>query len=196
MAHNPYFKTPHPTTGEVAAIPSPMTPIPAGDNPFRHDSFNMGSNLVRGWMVMYPGFDNEEKPLSLPYVILVNTRTGQRIRIDMVVADREFWDILDFYPGRDTLVGAKKGLFSLLYNETDRSMTYTNLIPEGEGKLPSEVVVDPEEIYVGLGKTFVRLSVFLNLEKLQEAWSSQTFYDDFDVDLYQQHLREVVAWYN
>lgn len=60
-----------------------LAPIPAGDNPFHHDAFHMGTTLVRGWMVMHTGFDRKENPLDLTYVILVNTRTGQRIRINL-----------------------------------------------------------------------------------------------------------------
>lgn len=60
-----------------------LAPIPAGDNPFHHDAFHMGTDLVRGWMVMHPGFDSKNNPLDLGYVILINTRTGQRIRITL-----------------------------------------------------------------------------------------------------------------
>lgn len=60
-----------------------MAPIPANANPFHHDGFNMGSPLVRGWMAMHAGYDNERSPMDLEYIILVNQRTGQRIRLDM-----------------------------------------------------------------------------------------------------------------
>lgn len=60
-----------------------MAPIPAGDNPFHHDPFHMGTTLVRGWMVMHTGFDSKENPQDLSYLILVSTRTGQRIRISL-----------------------------------------------------------------------------------------------------------------
>lgn len=39
----------------------------------------MGTTLVRGWTVMHPGFDT----LPLDHMVLVNTRTGQRIRLDL-----------------------------------------------------------------------------------------------------------------
>jgi len=58
-------------------------PIPANENPFWHDSFNMGTTLVRGWTIMHPGYDRTEDPQNLDYMILVNTRTGQRIRVDL-----------------------------------------------------------------------------------------------------------------
>ena len=57
--------------------------IPAGANPFHYDEWRMGSDLVRGWMVMHPGFDNKSEPAPLDHMVLINTRTGQRIRIDL-----------------------------------------------------------------------------------------------------------------
>lgn len=60
-----------------------MAPIPAGDNPFHHDASHMGSMLVRGWVVMHSGFDSKNNPLDLNYVILINTRTGQRIHVGL-----------------------------------------------------------------------------------------------------------------
>jgi hypothetical protein len=60
-----------------------MPSIPAGDNPFWHDSMSMGTNLVRGWMVMHEGFDRADEPLDLHWLVLVNTRTGERWRLTM-----------------------------------------------------------------------------------------------------------------
>lgn len=60
-----------------------LEPIPAEENPFWHDSFNMGTDLVRGWMVMHEGPDRTDSPRNLNFVILVNQRTGQRIRVDL-----------------------------------------------------------------------------------------------------------------
>lgn len=57
----------------------PMAPIPAGDNPFWHDLSSMGTDLVRGWLVMHDGFDRKEEPRPLQGLYLVNQRTGQRI---------------------------------------------------------------------------------------------------------------------
>lgn len=60
-----------------------MAPIPADSNPFHYDSMRMGTDLVRGWMAMHDGFDRKETPLDLNHVILINTRTGQRIFVDL-----------------------------------------------------------------------------------------------------------------
>lgn len=62
-----------------------MKPIPAGDNPFHHDLYNMGTTIVRGWIAMHPGYDSDtpEEGAQYPieYIILVNTRTGNRVKI-------------------------------------------------------------------------------------------------------------------
>lgn len=74
----------HPTGHErVKATVEDMEPIPAGANPFVHDDYSMGTDLVRGWTVMHPGFDNKEEPRALQWLYLVNTRTGQRIKIKL-----------------------------------------------------------------------------------------------------------------
>lgn len=58
-----------------------MEPIPAGDNPFNHDSGSMGTTLVRDIIVMHPGYDRKESPAPIGWVYLVNTRTGNRVKI-------------------------------------------------------------------------------------------------------------------
>lgn len=64
-----------------------MPSIPAGDNPFHHDSISMGTNLVRGWIMMHPGYDaatpesGTQHPIGWMY--LVNQRTGNRFRLDI-----------------------------------------------------------------------------------------------------------------
>lgn len=60
-----------------------MKPIPADANPFHHDDWSMGTSLPRGWVVMHPGYDRKEDPRSMDWLYLVNTRTGQRIRIEL-----------------------------------------------------------------------------------------------------------------
>lgn len=57
--------------------------LPVGANPFHYDPIRMGTDLVRGWMVMHDGFDNSEDPLPLQEIILYNSRSGQRIRISL-----------------------------------------------------------------------------------------------------------------
>jgi hypothetical protein len=66
-------------TDIVTVQPSAMLSIPANANPFHHDSFSMGSDLPRGWMVMHAGFDDTN---GFEDMYLVNTKTGQRIQLD------------------------------------------------------------------------------------------------------------------
>lgn len=53
--------------------------IPAGSNPFHHDLFNMGTNINNDWMIMHTGSNQR----ALPYMILVNMTTGQRIELNL-----------------------------------------------------------------------------------------------------------------
>lgn len=54
--------------------------LPAGENPFWHDSFHTGTRLGKNIMAMNT-IGNVEK-YDLDYLILVHLPTGQRIRID------------------------------------------------------------------------------------------------------------------
>lgn len=62
-----------------------MEPIPKDANPFNHDTYHMGTSIVRGWWAMHRGFDADtaEKGGQFPieYMILINTRTGNRVKI-------------------------------------------------------------------------------------------------------------------
>lgn len=69
---------------EVLIKVKPMSSIPAGANPFNHDSGPMGTDLPRGWMIMHEGFDNKDNPLAMRWMYLCNTRTGQRIRLEFI----------------------------------------------------------------------------------------------------------------
>lgn len=64
-----------------------MPSIPAGANPFHHDAMSMGTELVRGWIVMHPGYDapTPEKGAQYPiqWVYMVNRRTGNRFRLEI-----------------------------------------------------------------------------------------------------------------
>ena len=72
-AHRAGFKLP---------VVQHMSAIPPDSNPFHYDAYNMGTSLVRGWTVMHEGPDStEQRPLR--YLILINGRTGQRIRVNL-----------------------------------------------------------------------------------------------------------------
>lgn len=66
-----------------------IDPIPPNSNPFHYDSMSMGTELVRGWTVMHEGYDRADNPLDLNCITLVNTRTGQRIRVNLNKDNKE-----------------------------------------------------------------------------------------------------------
>lgn len=66
-----------------------LSPYPIGANPFNIDHYHMGTDLVRGWIIMHPGFDNKKSPQPLPYLEMVNTRTGQRFKVTFDTALEE-----------------------------------------------------------------------------------------------------------
>ncbi|BES79886.1 hypothetical protein [Yersinia phage vB_Yru_GN1] len=75
--------------GFVEVVVENMEPIPAGDNPFWHDSFNMGTIINDNWMIMHTG--SNQRPL--PYMILVNSATGQRINLKLnQINEDKFYD--------------------------------------------------------------------------------------------------------
>lgn len=47
----------------------------------------MGTDIVRGWMIMHEGYDGESshekdsRVLPLKYMILINQRSGERFRL-------------------------------------------------------------------------------------------------------------------
>jgi len=55
----------------------PMEPIPAGENPYDHDHFNMGARIGSNLTVMFACFETQK----CGYLTLVNTETGERVRI-------------------------------------------------------------------------------------------------------------------
>jgi hypothetical protein len=60
-----------------------MDPIPPGSNPFNHDFFNMGTPIGTNVMIMYGATEKEEAK----YIIVVNLKTGERLRIVEIVVD-------------------------------------------------------------------------------------------------------------
>jgi hypothetical protein len=75
----------------------PLEAYPANCNPFRHDACNMGCQVSGAWVAMYSQHaglkqehnkTDEEKASTEPvyyddpeYIIMVNTKTGQRFKI-------------------------------------------------------------------------------------------------------------------
>lgn len=66
-----------------AVVTAELAPIPRGGNPFHYDDSSMGTDLVSGWIMMHAGLDSEKQPCPLHKVTLVNTRSGQRIVVDL-----------------------------------------------------------------------------------------------------------------
>lgn len=63
--------------------------IPAGSNPFHHDLFNMGTPINDSWIIMHTS--SNQRPL--PYMILVNSTTGQRIELNLdQLNEKQFFD--------------------------------------------------------------------------------------------------------
>jgi hypothetical protein len=60
-----------------------IEPFPANCNPFHHDAWSMGSDLVRGWMAMHDGYDREGQHETLDRLYLVNSRSGRRVRVHL-----------------------------------------------------------------------------------------------------------------
>lgn len=60
-----------------------MDSIPVGDNPFNHDLGSMGTTLVRDILIMHPGYDSKENPKPIGWIYIVNTRTGNRVKISL-----------------------------------------------------------------------------------------------------------------
>lgn len=63
-----------------------IEPIPPNSNPYLYDHWRMGSSLLRGWEVMHEGYDNSAEPKPLSHLILINTRSGQRIHLQLSLA--------------------------------------------------------------------------------------------------------------
>jgi hypothetical protein len=62
-----------------------LPPFPANSNPFHHDMSNMGTRMGKDLMLMHRNHDTEE----CKYLILVNTATGERWRLDLVAPTAE-----------------------------------------------------------------------------------------------------------
>ena len=82
----------------VTARTRELPPFPADSNPFHHDSFSMGTDLPRSWVVMSAGFDREN---GFEDFYLVNTKTGQRIQLDFEPKEPEWQD--DVYIAEDPM---------------------------------------------------------------------------------------------
>lgn len=56
-----------------------LEPFPSQSNPFLHDAYHMGTAVASNVMVMHETFPEQKAR----YIIIVNTETGERIRVRM-----------------------------------------------------------------------------------------------------------------
>lgn len=68
-----------------------MEPFPAGENPFRHDLYHMGTRLGTNCIVMHSNHPTEKAK----YLIVVNIETGERARIGFEPRTPNAGDIID-----------------------------------------------------------------------------------------------------
>lgn len=52
--------------------------FPVGENPYWHDQYHMGQQIADGIEMMYP----HHASAKLSYLIFVNVKTGERVRVD------------------------------------------------------------------------------------------------------------------
>lgn len=54
-----------------------MPPIPANENPYKHDHYNMGIDIGKNITVMFEAHDDQQAK----YLIIINKETGERMRL-------------------------------------------------------------------------------------------------------------------
>jgi hypothetical protein len=57
----------------------PLPPFPAGENPYHHDFFNMGTPVGNNLTIMFAATNKE----FAKYIIIVNNVTGERIKVSI-----------------------------------------------------------------------------------------------------------------
>jgi hypothetical protein len=65
----------------VHAYVKEMPSWPPNCNAMRHDLWNMGTPLLRGWIALHEGYGRPDFPDPLRWVELVNEVSGQRFRV-------------------------------------------------------------------------------------------------------------------
>lgn len=109
-----------------------MDPIPAHSNPFHYDSFNMGTDIPGGILVMHAGFQRPESPRPVQYLIVINQRTGQRIRIRFQQPTQYRYRNLPKHAGdwcvegKDDLIG-RDGVLEWCTSEADARAMFTTM---------------------------------------------------------------------
>jgi len=104
MPHSLY--RPLAPTDLVDAEITELSPIPAEGNPYLHDPIRSGLGLPKGWEIMY----ETSKPGALEELILVNWKSGQRLKIDFTPKHLQLADIIESGKHRD-----KRAVSGVLY---------------------------------------------------------------------------------
>lgn len=138
---------------------SDMPPIPANSNPFHHDSFSMGTELVRGWMAMHAGFSSND---GLEDMYLVNTTTGQRLFLELTSKTPEYETSVYINEAPDL---DPRTIFTWVrrYEEVDW-LSIDDHIKHTAG----DTRLQGAPLYVVVDKWFVLLSTVVNAEKRAE----------------------------
>lgn len=143
----------------VKAKISDMPPFPENCNPFRHDSFSMGTELPRSWMVMTSGFDSVNGHEDF---YLVNTRTGQRLHLDFEAKTPRYEE--DVYISENHGLSVGQAYVWYRNYEEVNWVTYLDAL-SADPEFDKEKVIP---IYVIAGKRFVRMDIVVDDAKFAD----------------------------
>jgi hypothetical protein len=165
---NPRLYAPLEANEEVAATVSEMQAFPPNCNPFRHDHFHMGSDLVRGWMAMHSGFDRDDEPLPLNYVILVNQRTGQRLKVELLPKTPKLRGVVTIIAA-DRIVDESE--FYIWLDGNDAGLNWVGIGEDWDRTLIQA------KAYYRHGDFMIRMEALTSYDTFQEQWERYTFSD-------------------
>lgn len=155
----------------VNAAVTELTPIPAGSNPYHHDSLRSGIGLPKGWELMY----ESGKPGALTELILVNHFTGQRLRLAFEPKHPQLADIIQADKRRD--VRYVSGSIYLPDVQGDGSIRWECCDDIDVGDMVSSLYT----LWWGeQGLYYVKASLFLDTEAFPKAWMYETVDASFD----------------
>ncbi len=138
---------------------SDMPSIPAGSNPYHHDSFSMGTDLPRGLMLMHSGFSDENGHEDM---YLVNTVTGQRLFLEFQAKRPTFEQAV--YIGEEPKLN-QEVLYSWV-RSYDKAEWYS--LSDISRVITAHRNYKGAPLYVVVDKWFVLLSVVMDNELLAE----------------------------
>lgn len=123
------------------------TSIPVNASPYAFDAARSGFNLKAGWEVMYEA----SKPGPLDEIILVNTESGQRIRLEMTAQTPRYADVIK-WSSEDHVM--RPGNFYIPHQ--DRGLVW-RCIDGMENR------VDNDQVYIRIDRVmWVRIRAFID----------------------------------